>query len=332
MSELADIYPWQQQQWARIAGRRLKNQMPHALLLSGYGGLGKTHFAQVLARSLVCPQPLEHGVACGTCDACRLSAAGNHPDIQWVKPEEEGKVIKIDAIRSLGGKTVLTARGSEYRVFIIDPADALNNAAANALLKTLEEPVSKTVLILVSSHPDRLPATIRSRCQILVFNTPEPAILRQWLKGKIPADQVDSLSALAGNAPLQILQGVEDKQLERASELLKQLQSLKNRKTNPLLIASEWAKLPTVQFLDDLSRGMIDLVRLLSDSGAVRLFHLKQQQDLQTLANGINLKNLFGFIDRINQHKRQMRNNLNTQMLLEEIVIDWLQITRPGVR
>ncbi len=166
-------YTWQVQQWQRMNAARQQQRLHHALLLNGIRGLGLEAFAQELARGLLCEQPGEEGGACGQCKSCLLYAAGSHPDIVQIRPEEDSRVIKIDAIRELTGFMELKAQYGRYRIAIIDPAEAMNRNAANSLLKTLEEPPEQAIIILVNNDYMRLPVTIRSRCQRLIFTPPD---------------------------------------------------------------------------------------------------------------------------------------------------------------
>ena len=234
-----EVYPWQIGHWQRIVSSRAAGRLPHAILLCGPAGLGKAHFARRLAEALVCTQPHGDGDACGSCGSCRLSRAGSHPDLHWVAPEEPGKMIKIDAVRELTAKSVLSAQAGGYRVFVLDPAEAMNRSAANALLKTLEEPASRSVLILVSSHPDRLPATIRSRCQALKFMIPSAEQVRGWLGSRLEDGDLERLLAVSGGAPLRALQAREEGWIEEGQRLIGELHALKTRRSNPLQIVEE---------------------------------------------------------------------------------------------
>ena len=216
-------YPWHQEQWQRLSVARAAGRLPHAILLAGPEGLGKADFARRLSDSLVCTQVNEAGDACGHCASCRQAQAGSHPDQRTVAPEEPGKMIKIDAIRDLTGKSVLSAQDGAYRVFLIQPAEAMNRAAANALLKTLEEPSSRTVLILVSSHQTRLAATIRSRCQVLKFGIPQLKDVGDWLVEQGCEAELDELLAISGGAPLRALQAREQGWLEESRQLIQEL-------------------------------------------------------------------------------------------------------------
>ncbi len=323
-------YPWHSEQWRRVVAARQSARLPHALLLAGPQGLGKAAFARRLSAALVCTQPLDSGDACGGCAACRQSRAGSHPDEHWVAPEEPGKPIRIDTIRDLTARSVLAAQEGGYRVFVIDPAEQMNRAAANALLKTLEEPASRSVLVLVSSHPHRLPATIRSRCQVIKFAIPAVAEVRDWLHGRIADDELDELFAISGGAPLRALQALEEDWIDAGRRLADELDALRRRKTNPLQIVEEWEKRPLTLVLDSLKRCVTDLVRLASGVAEGRLYHPRLHTDLQSLGQGIDLKSLYRFSDELVRLDRDSAHNLNVQMMLEHIANRWLQITRPG--
>jgi len=197
--------PWHRETLATLVEQAAGNRLPHALLLSGAAGIGKLRLARALAEALLCQQP-KAGQACGQCHACHLSAAGSHPDYQQLRPEEAGKAIKIDQVRDLVQFASRTPQYDGYRVALIAPAHAMNRNAQNALLKTLEEPGERTLLLLLSDQPARLLATVRSRCQQRALPLPEPAQARQWLEEQLgQSDRAAALLALAGGAPLQAL-------------------------------------------------------------------------------------------------------------------------------
>ncbi|MFO6082911.1 DNA polymerase III subunit delta', partial [Pseudomonas aeruginosa] len=157
---MADIYPWQQALWSQLGGRA---QHAHAYLLYGPAGIGKRALAEHWAAQLLCQRPAAAG-ACGECKACQLLAAGTHPDYFVLEPEEAEKPIRVDQVRDLVGFVVQTAQLGGRKVVLLEPAEAMNVNAANALLKSLEEPSGDTVLLLISHQPSRLLPTIKSRC------------------------------------------------------------------------------------------------------------------------------------------------------------------------
>ncbi len=195
-----------------------RERLPHALLIHGPAGIGKTQFARALAASVLCESPRD-GLACGTCPSCHWLAQGNHPDFRQIVPEaaedageggdadagrpEKTKslVIKIEQIRAVGDFMSLTTHRAGYRVLLMHPAEALQAAAANALLKTLEEPAPGTLIVLVSDRPARLLATIRSRCRLVTLAAPAGPDALAWLRAE-GVDQPQVALALAGGSPL----------------------------------------------------------------------------------------------------------------------------------
>jgi DNA polymerase-3 subunit delta' len=182
--------PWQQRAYAQAAAALDSGRMGHALLFCGPAQLGKGAVARRLAWRLLCEARGADGEPCGQCRGCRLFAAGTHPDFHGVSfvMNREGTRLRtevvIDQVRELSGKLALTPSYGGAQVAIVDPADALNHAACNALLKTLEEPHPGRYLWLVVAEPARLPATIRSRCQKLEFRLPPADEALAWLRGQ----------------------------------------------------------------------------------------------------------------------------------------------------
>ncbi|MEP5567301.1 MAG: DNA polymerase III subunit delta' [Halioglobus sp.] len=172
--------PWHQDLWARFNQQLVDGNLPHALVLSGTAGSGKARLALALARLLLCQAP-SGGLNCGKCHSCELSAGGSHGDFQWLQPEEKSRAIKIDQVRGVVNFTTKTASFGARKVVVLSPADAMNTNAANGLLKSLEEPSPGTFLLLVCHQLHSLPATIRSRCQIIKLPSPSLESSRSWL-------------------------------------------------------------------------------------------------------------------------------------------------------
>lgn len=173
--------PWHGAAWARFNEQLAQKRLPHAILLAGAGYTGVERLALALARLLLCEHP-SGGLNCGTCHACNLSASGGHGDFMWLAPEGDSRVIKIDQVRDAIGLAYKTASFGVHTVIVVDPADAMNAASANALLKSLEEPSSGTHLILACRQLHALPATIRSRCQLVKLATPSGEQSLEWLE------------------------------------------------------------------------------------------------------------------------------------------------------
>lgn len=193
------IYPWQREQWAAWLRIADGGRIPSALLLSGAGGGGIERFGRSLCHSLLCKRKKEG--ACGKCGSCRLLASENHPDYLAVAAEK--REIKVSQIRELGDFFSLKPHYGGYRVAFLPMADDLNHAAANALLKTLEEPPPGGVIVMACRRLARLPATIRSRCRKIRFPLPGSEAVA-WLARELSLDdeQARRRLALFGMRPL----------------------------------------------------------------------------------------------------------------------------------
>ncbi|MEC9482713.1 MAG: DNA polymerase III subunit delta', partial [Halomonas sp.] len=193
--------PWQASLWKRLVQLQDTDRLPHALLFSGGHGLGKQELADALAARTLCRRPGE--VACGECHGCQMLQAGYHPDLLRIAPAEKSRQIRIDPIRDVNGFISQTAQQGGYRVVILQPAEAMNVAAANALLKSLEEPGERTLFILLADIPSRMLATIRSRCQHWALGVPDAATSLDWLGGELgDRDEAYFWLQVAGGLPL----------------------------------------------------------------------------------------------------------------------------------
>ncbi len=315
--EHVSLLPWHEPQWRLWQRYVALETIPHALLLSGPDGLGKQQFAHLIARSLLCTAP-EDRLPCGRCQACRLMP--HHPDLHLIQPEQQ--FIRIAAIREMGRMINLTSRS--WRVFIIQPADVLHPTAANALLKTLEEPTPNTLLILLSSAPQALPATVRSRCQKLTFQAVATAQALTWLQQQQEADW-GALLALSGHAPMAALAALETGQIDRVLQLVANLRTLNAERTQLMSLVSLWSERPFGQLLNDLTVICYDMTRL-SAGCRQGLFLSQAADDLRLLAADIQPVKLLHFIGQLNQWKRQQQLNLNTTMCIEVLASSWLAL------
>ena len=257
------IYPWQQPLWQQLSHTRAAQRLPHALLFAGIAGTGKYHFAECVARALMCQSPQIDGRFCQTCHACRLVAGRAHPDVIWVEPEKENSAIKVDQIRAVTEFAQQTASQGVMRIALIHPADSMNANAANALLKTLEEPPSGALFILISSQPSRLPATILSRCQQMTFPRPQTKEALAWLEAQnIVSTLAQSVLTLANGAPLAALRLVNDEMLTVRKTLFETLYALSKKQSDPLKSAFGLQAHDALPLLDCMLSWVTDMKRL----------------------------------------------------------------------
>jgi DNA polymerase-3 subunit delta' len=321
--------PWQAAVWQRLQQAHASGRLPHALLLTGMVGIGKARLARHLGHALLCLAPTAEGDPCGVCRSCQLAAAGTHPDLHWYQPEEPGKAIKVDQVRALTQSSVLTASGSGRTVFILDPADAMNAAAANALLKTLEEPAGGAMLILISASPDRLPATIRSRCQQVALSPPDAATASGWLAGQGVAEPLAGrLLDLYGGAPLAALDAAGNDRLAELDGMWDSFERLSQGRGDPVSLANAWQALELSEVLDWLILWSLDLLRVQAVPGSLPRFDRSAAGRFQNLTERLDSKDLHAFVDTLYELRRRLSSNLNGQLVLERLLIDWTRITR----
>jgi DNA polymerase III subunit delta' len=314
-------YPWLQEVWEQLQAVRGSGQLPHAMLFAGAEGLGKFELAQALAWSLLCKSPSDTGQPCMQCSGCNLMAAGNHPDLTVIEPEEEGKAIKIDTIREFIGREAITAHAGGYKPVLIRPADAMNQAAANSLLKTLEEPVSGSIMILVTASPSRLPATIRSRCRLVTIAVPPPQIASRWLQTVLPdADNEVMLQAAAG-APLKALKISGPETVELRQKTLDEFLGVLALKLDPVLIAGRWFKQDLREILNWMCGWVIDMLRLQAVSQPAGMINPDQKKRLQEMVESLDQKRLFQALNHIYDARGSVDATLNGQMMLERLLL-----------
>ncbi len=322
-----DIFPWQTKQWNLLWDAKKNNRLPHALLFAGAVGLGKMHFAEAFSAAVLCEQSVLQNKACGVCHTCGLVRAKSHPDLIRVMPEQAGQMIKIDQIRGVVNTSNETAMQGGYKIIIINPAQAMNQYAANALLKTLEEATPKTLFILISEQNLRLPLTIKSRCQKIIFQKPERQIALSWLQSQAVSGDVDwgLVLNMAEGAPLQALALVEKGTMTLRQAIYSGLSDLSHGKADPLQLAAKWQEHDVVMVFNLLLYWARDLLRLqLTDQQAV-LVNDDYRAVFSSLIQRLSQQNLIHFVELAQERYKQILNlqNLNRQLLLEELLIHW---------
>ncbi|PKL51426.1 MAG: DNA polymerase III subunit delta' [Nitrospira bacterium HGW-Nitrospira-1] len=181
-----------------LTGILKRRRLAGSYIFSGEPGIGKKLTAVNFAKALNCLKDTDFD-ACDECESCLKIKSGNHPDLLLVSPQD--RLIKIDEIRLINDALSFRPFEGRKKVVIVNDADAMNIAAANAFLKTLEEPPKDSVIILISSRPDRLPATIRSRCSRVNFVTLSLEACKQVLRGRVPDEALEALARLSMGRP-----------------------------------------------------------------------------------------------------------------------------------
>jgi DNA polymerase-3 subunit delta' len=323
------LFPWLNNGYQQLTHLVSEDRLPHALLLSSAGGLGIQSLAEALAATILClaPTPTAQGAhACGTCKSCLLVTNGSHPDYRVVSHREGKKQIAVDDVRDAMHFLQQTAQQGHHKVLVITPAETLNKASANALLKSLEEPPAGTFLILLSDRPASLLATIRSRCFKHAIATPDHETSHQWLSGNIQdPETVNLLLSVCNDRPCEALRFYEQGSLDIRSKLIEDLNKLMGKHLGPSEIAGRWNKLPMDQVLFWLSLWLTDMSRFLGSKGLVTLRDPMMVKITKYTVRHAKAVSIFGLTDDILSYKSglERQTNLNPQLVLEEILITW---------
>lgn len=319
MADIAaqEILPWHSMPWEFFMKQFNSNKMPHGLILSGVTGLGKVHFARQIASLLLCEQPQENA-ACQTCSACHLFAAGNHPDFHFLTLEDSQQ-IKVADIRAVSEKLTQTSQQNGYKVVLINPAEAMNLAASNALLKTLEEPSPRTVLILVTAQQESLLATIHSRCQTLRFAPPNTELAMTWLK-KQQADVTSVTLTLAQGAPLLALSCAQNEAWQADYHAFMTLICQEN---DPISLTQGCLPRLKSDWLTWLQQYTMDLIRCKHSAKPEMLYHQGYIGDISLRSSQLETAQCELALEKIYDLAKLLRKqpNLNLQLQLEALFI-----------
>ncbi len=313
------------QSWQHSIAYKKNGRLPPGMLFTGPEGIGKLAFAKEYAQFILCTSNDEN--VCKQCRACILFGAGNHPDYFLIEGEEKNAAIKIDQIRNLIESLAQTPLLSDFQVGIISLAENMNKAAANALLKTLEEPRGNVVLLLLSNKPSAIPATIRSRCQNIKLPLPSKAEAEQWLASQVESKiLIQRCLSLADNLPLKALAYANTGQDQVGETLITYLKQIQSGEVDPIKIAAECTAL-TENALQFLITFIADMIRIKFSAKAF-LNHHDKISSLTELGNKISIKRLFHFLEKILEANKLLsnRNNVNLQLLMEKIFINWRYI------
>lgn len=301
--------PWQQRAYGLLVDIARSERLPHGLLLSGPSMLGKHDVAVAFSKWLLCERRDQSEFACGKCASCHFFSVGTHPDLIHVSRDYNDKgnlrtEIVVDQVRKLGEWFTLTPARFGMQIAIIEPADAFNISASNALLKTLEEPLPGRLLVLVSADPSRLPATIRSRCQKLEFRLPPREEALAWLRGHSKSKSAEEALDAARGHPGLAAQWLADGSLDLRRSVADDLRALTQGRASATATAQRWNA---------------------DDSLALRLrFAADIALDAAgRLTDPVRTRRLAAWFAAANRARDLLRTTVRADLLVAGLLLDW---------
>lgn len=330
---IKQVYPWQQRVWEQLQQRRQMNQLAHAYLLEAKMGMGQQDFIELLAASLFCQTPNMEGYACGCCQGCHLFQADSHPDWHVVSPITPSKTIKIEQIRELVDVSQQTAQLHGYTIILITPAQTMNTASANALLKTLEEPGVNTLLFLLAENAAQLPITVRSRCQLLRFCLPTQMEALAWLESKIQAPECDYhlLLKLAQGMPLQALTLYQNQEYLIRKDWFHHWSQWLKKQIGLMECMQRLQQVDLSRLLFHMTTWVADLIRLQANATVQELTNADLYTQLHSLSQQLDAKQLMSYWSYLQNAVANLHNhpNLNATLVLEDILLSLIAQLTP---
>jgi len=293
--------PWLDQEMASLRAAFEAERMPHALLIHEAPGAGGEWLAKWIARLLL------------------KTDRDQHPDWISVHPIEDSRQIRIEQVRELAQGLALTSHQGGYKVGVISPADVLNRFAANALLKTLEEPSGRTVLILVVTQPSRLPPTILSRCQRIRIAAPERAEAVAWLEATRGQGEWQAVLDIVGEAPLLAAESDAQAVVQIGAEVRRGLEEAAAGTGDPVTTAERWARAELPLRLRCFENWLTERIRRQSESPAF-LTEVGAVTYLQRPQTVLNIRQLFELLDGVRDLKSALDTPINRGLALETLL------------
>ena len=333
MENLNTIYPWQNTLWQNLNQNRSK--LHHAFLMYGHDGIGKYDFALNFSQSLLCSNKSDDGYACQECASCHWFKDESHPDFRLISPEQNESTdeeaaptkktkkktqISVAQIRELSDFLNLSShQNNGMRIVLIQPAEALNLASANALLKMLEEPAPDIVFILIAHQLQRLLPTIISRCQKVRMPIPDQTQALEWLDANSMRNASLQLAYMEGS-PVKVFN--EQADYEHLKQIWGQLalgQRMEPQLVAPMLISGS------------VEIGLIAIQKWVYDILAIKLsdhvrYHLQHVSALQALAEKVNLGKLFDFQKKTNELRKLVSHPLNHELQMESLLLEYTKL------
>jgi DNA polymerase-3 subunit delta' len=293
---------WLKEQMTALKAAHDADRLPHALLIhDATGGAGGDWLARWMARLVL------------------RATSDLHPDLIVVQPTEDSKQIRIEQVRELASELSLTSHQGGYKVGILTPADAFNRFAANALLKTLEEPAPRTLLMLVASTPSRLPATVLSRCQRIVVHAPKRAESVQWLEANVGKGDWNAVLDMLGEAPFLAATADVTAVPQLGGETRRILEELERGSADPSATAERWSRSELPLRLSCFENWLTDRIRRQSTPPGFSA-EMRAGTHLQGPASVMNIRSLFELVDGVRDLKLQLDSPINRSLALESLL------------
>jgi DNA polymerase-3 subunit delta' len=314
----ADTLPWLEEPQQRMRAAFGAGRLPHSLLLLSVPGLGADRLANWVTALALCESPGAR--PCDVCASCRLLRSDTHPDVHAVRLEEDAQQIKIDQVRDLIESLTLKSYRGGYKVGIIEGAEALNANGANAFLKTLEEPSSDTVLIMVARPNHRLPATIASRCLRLSLRPPSTETAIEWLEAHSKGSQPwGAALALAGGAPLLAMQLDAEGLSALDADMRQSIAELAEGSVDITLLSDRWLRSNPGVRIAWLENWITQRVQA---SLVPRTSHQTAEPvRLPAALLKPKIRALFGLLDAARDVRRLASTGMNQQLALEALLV-----------
>lgn len=325
------IYPWQTEQWQQVVSYLSATRLAHAILLSGPAAIGKLDFCLAFIQRLNCTRPTIDDLACGECKNCHLFKAKTHPDIRLINVDDEinqdkktqNKLeqVKVDDIRDINQFMTLSRQQGAFKIVCINHAETMNINAANALLKTLEEPSENAILFLITHRADALLPTIRSRCQTWKFNLPNEQQSLRWLSNQQEHDDWQTLLKVASKRPLMALDLHRSGLGENRSNYYKDLSRFLQGKTKVTKLSAKHQDENLERLVAWQQAWCTDLIRCHYDIEPVTLENPDIRRSLHSLVGRVDLHSLFRFMDKLVELRRFSNAPLNKRLFIEDMLI-----------
>jgi DNA polymerase-3 subunit delta' len=322
------LLPWHAGACDRLSAAVAAGRLPHALLLQGPAGVGKDGFASALAAAMFCTGRGARLEACGHCADCQLSRAGTHPDLHWLRPLEDKKSIGVDQVREMCEKLAMTSMRRGYRVAIVTPADRMTPAAQNALLKTLEEPAPRTVLVLVSARPSALLATLRSRCQRVEVARPDPAVAARWLGETLGRPVPPRLLTVTGGAPLKAA-ALAPHFEELEQQMVGLLDAFLGDRIDVTRAAADMQGEGLPARLDWLESWLNEALQRANGLGDETALTFRAGSPLQRATTQLNITAAFQVLDRLHEARRLLEGSASAPLVVETVLLELRAAARP---